>query len=226
MGNLSVSDVAAELDVSPSHVRKMLRSGMLHGTHVGRAWIVSQDAVEEWQARRVGVGRPLVARRAWALLELLEGGDAAGLSAVARSQVRSQIRRLRGADAFAWRTTLRGREVRYPISGHHAAIERLSKSADVWPVGPALRSGLLDVGSTPEFYVPSADWERLAASLHLRTAAPEIAAYVRVPRIARSFAPNGPGEAVLAASLLDSTDWRVAKAGVDVLNQLAETAQR
>ncbi len=228
MRNLSVADVAAELDVCTSHVRKMLRTGTLRGTHVGRAWVVSQDALEELESRRVGVGRPLAARRAWALLEILEGGDAAWLSAVARSQVRAQIRRLRGADALGWRTALRGREDRYPVSGHRAAIERLAKDADVWPVGPtaASQAGLLMAESTPEFYISSANWELLAAALHLVTFTPQISAYVRIPRFEQSFSSWGPGRAVLAASLLDSTDWRVAKAGVDVLNHLAEMAQR
>ncbi len=228
MRYLSVIDAAAELDVGPSHVRKMLRAGTLRGTHIGRAWVISDDALEELRSRRVGVGRPLAQARAWGLLEMLEGGDAAWLSMVARSQVRAQMRRLRGADAFAWRTALRGREDRYSISGHRAAIERLSNDADVWLVHPAatLQAGVLEVESTPEFYVARANWERLAAALHLRIAAPETAAYVRVARIERSFSPGGPGRAVLAACLLDHKDWRVAKAGADALSELAEKVLR
>ncbi|MHB8334654.1 MAG: helix-turn-helix domain-containing protein [Acidimicrobiales bacterium] len=228
MSNLSVAEVAAELNVSPSQVRRMLRVGTLTGFHVGRAWVVSADALDDLQSRRVGVGRPLASSRAWALLEILDGGDAAWLSPVARSQVRSQIRRLRGADARAWRTALRGREDRYPVNGHRAAIDRLSQEPDVWRAGPtaAPDTGLLVVEATPEFYVSSTNWERLAARLHLRTSTSEVSAYVRIPRIHRSFGPRGPGRAVRAASLLDNKDWRVAKSGVDVLNHLAERTQR
>lgn len=225
MSDMSVGEVAAVLNVDQSYVRKMLRSGDLRGRHIGHFWLVPAESVSELEARRVGAGRPLAPRRAWALLEMLDGGKAAGLSSVARSQVRAHIRRLHGSDARTWRAALRGREDRRPISGHRAAIARLSDTEGVWPTGldvAASMSNLLVVKAVPEFYISGAHWERLADELRLNLLASKADAYVRIPRGLWPYGSEGPGRTALAASLLDNGDARSAHSGVDVLNDLAK----
>jgi excisionase family DNA binding protein len=223
--DLSVAEASAALGVDASFVRRMLRSGALPGRHLGRAWVVSGEALADLQERRVGAGRPLSPRRAWALLSILEGGRPDWISAVARSQVRAQLRQLCGADARVWRGELRSRERRYPVSGHRSAIARLAALKDAWPAGVGVASSvgadLVVAEAIPEFYLPADRWESISSKLHLAPASGSPDAYVRVPRDMWPFGSEGPGRAALAASLVDSGDWRAARAGADVLNDLA-----
>ncbi len=183
------------------------------------------DAVGALQAHRPGPGRPLSPKRAWALLELLDGGQAPWLTSVARCQVRAQLRRLGGVEATVWRDALRGREVRHLVRAHHAAIARLSNTEGVWLAGPAAAptagADLVVVDALPEFYVATEHWAALAAQLHVTPAVgrPDVA--IRVPAALWPFGPAGPGRAVLAASLLDSGEWRAARAGTEILNELS-----
>ncbi len=226
--DLSVAEAAGMLGVSDVRVRKLLSDGILPGRHVGRVWLVPAAAVAELAAHQHGAGRPLAPQRAWALLDILDGGRAPWLEKVARSQVRAQLRRLADADARAWRGALRAREDRKAVSGHRAAIARLSDSDGVWLAGPAAarRAGadLVVVQPVPEYYVPAERWDQLESRLRLRPAIGPPDAYVRVPRGPWPFAPVGPGRAALAASLLDSGDWRSARAGAEVLTELASKA--
>jgi excisionase family DNA binding protein len=226
MDDLSVTEAANVLGVDDSRVRQMLRSGVLQGRHVGRAWVVSGEALSQFRAQRFGSGRPLAPKRAWALLDLLDGGKAPWLDKVARSQVRAQLRQLAGEDPPVWRSALRTREERLPVSGHRAAISRLSNADDVWPAGPAAAAAadadLVAPNAVPEFYISAKRWSALAHSLHLSPAAGRPDAVVRVPREIWPFGSAGPGRAALAASLLESGEWRAARAGGEVLNDLAK----
>jgi excisionase family DNA binding protein len=223
--DLSVAEAARALAVDESRVRQLLRSGALGGRHVGRAWLVSGEALADLRSQRSPAGRPLAPKRAWALLDLLDGGRAAWLEPVARSQVRAHLRRLRGAEAAQWRAALRAREARHPVNGHRAALSRLAVTDGVWPAGPAMASAigadLVAPGARSELYVPHENWPALARQLHLSPAVEGAAVLVRVPRGLWPFGPNGPGRAALAASLIDSGEWRTARAGADVLNDLA-----
>jgi excisionase family DNA binding protein len=224
--DLSVAEAASALGVDDSRVRQMLRAGTLDGRHVGRSWVVSADSVSSVQANPSRVGRPFAPQRAWAVLDLLDGGQGDWLPRVARSQVRAQLRSLVGADAATWRSVLRARESRRPVKGHSAALSRLAGTKGVWLVGPSAASSagadLIAPGARPEFYISDERWPALAHSLHLSEADSGPDAFVRIPKGLWPFGPAGPGRAALAASLLDSGEWRAAKAGADVLNELAE----
>jgi hypothetical protein len=223
--DLSVAEAANALEVDESRVRQMLRSGALSGRHVGRAWVVSGDALADLRQRRSPAGRPLAPKRAWALLDLLDGAKAAWLDPVARSQVRAHLRRLTEADAARWRAALRGREERHHVTGHRAALSRLAETDGVWTAGPAVAStigaDLVAPGARAELYVSSAAWSALARKLHLLPAGGRAGVVVRVPLGLWPFGPDGPGRAALAASLVDSGEWRAARAGAEVLNDLA-----
>jgi excisionase family DNA binding protein len=180
--DLSVAEAASVLGVSDGRVRKLLRDGALPGRHVGRAWVVPAEAVADMAGRQLGAGRPLAPRRAWALVDMLDGGQAAWLGPVARSQVRAQIRHLEGGDQGAWRAALRGREDRLAVSGHRSAIARLAETKDVWLAGPAAaRRANADVvvpDPIPEFYISAERWELLRVQLILHPATGRPAAYV------------------------------------------------
>lgn len=227
---LSVEQAAAVLGVTGRRVRTMLGNGSLPGRHVGRAWLVPAEAVAGIAGRHSGAGRPLAAPRAWGALDMLDGGDARWLTSVARSQIRAQTRRLVGADADTWRAALRGREDRHPVSGHRSVIPHLANRADVWPAGPStaaqLGADLVVVGAVPEFYLPANVWPKVERQLQLRPAIGDPTAYIRVPRNLWPFDGHGPGRAALAAALLDCGDWRAARAGAEILNELATPALR
>jgi len=227
--DLSVAEAARSLGVSSRRIRQLLGDGTLPGRHVGRAWLVPAAAVAELGSRKHRAGRPPAPLRAWALLDILDGGHAPWLEKVARSQVRAQLASLENADAQTWRAALRGREDRRPISGHRAAVGRLCETHSVWPAGPGsarrARADLVVIEAVPEFYVPAELWDDLAGELRLRPAVGQADAYVRVPRGRWPFRPDGPGRAVLAASLLDTGDWRTARAGAEVLNEIVRQAR-
>ena len=163
-----VAEAASALGVDDSRVRQMLRSGVLAGRHVGRAWVVSADALSDLREHRSVAGRPLAPKRAWALLDLLDGGRGPWLEQVARSQVKGQLRRLAGSEPAGWRNALRSREDRHRVSGHSAAIRRMAEVEGAWQAGPAAApdagADLVAPGALPEFYVPGDRWLALASS--------------------------------------------------------------
>jgi hypothetical protein len=96
---------------------------------------------------------------------------------------------------------------------------------DVWPAGlsamDAAEADLVVVDPVPEVFLDEDRWADLAASLHLAPVMGQGDVVVRLPIGPWPFGPSGPGRAALAASLLDSREWRVVRAGAEVLNQLA-----
>ena len=221
VADLSVAEAADRLELDPSRVRQLLRSGSLAGRRIGRDWLVSAEAVAHLARNRPGGGRPPAPRRAWALLDLLDGGGASWLDPVARSHVRATARAMAGKDPAEWRRVLRGREDRLAVAGHQAGIGRLASSENVWAAGPAVANAigadLVVHQPVPEFYVSSQDWDHLARYLHLRVGVSDPDAWVRIPRQLWPFGPSGPGQAALAASLLDG-EWRAARAGAELLD--------
>jgi excisionase family DNA binding protein len=224
--DLSVGQAADQLGVDRSRVRQLLRAGTLSGRHAGRDWLVSAEGVAALRARPVRSGRPLAPRRAWGLLDLLDGGDAAWLDPVARSHVRAHIRRLAGADGARWAGALRGREDRYPMSAHRGALAHLAGVDGVWPADAATAAAtagadLAAAHTVAEVYVPADKFDALTRALHLGAATGRPDVVVRVPRQLWPFGPAGPGRAALAATLVDSDEWRANQAGAQILNELA-----
>jgi excisionase family DNA binding protein len=221
---LSVAEAASRLGLDGSRVRQLLRSGALPGQKVGRDWVVSAEAVAEVADRPSGNGRPPAPRRAWALLDLLDGGVAEWLDPVARSQMRATARAVGAMGPAEWLRALRGREDRLAVAGHRAAVSRLLASEDVWPAGPSVAESIgadLVVSQfVPEVYVAAEKWDRMVDALHLRVRAEISDVWVRLPRQVWPFGPSGPGRAALAASLLDG-EWRAGRAGAEILNSLA-----
>lgn len=87
MVQLSVSDVAEKLAVSPQRVRAMLRDGVLRGELIGGRWLVDASSLN---AAGNPSGRPFSERVAWALIESTAGSVPEELSQSERSRLRSR----------------------------------------------------------------------------------------------------------------------------------------
>lgn len=89
MSDLSVTEAAQLLELSPQRVRAMLQSGRLPGHKVGRIWIVDSTCRQQ---RRHTPGRPLSAANAWALLAMLSGDTPTWVDPTVRSRLKSRAK--------------------------------------------------------------------------------------------------------------------------------------
>lgn len=220
--DLSVAEAAERLGVHRSRVEQLLQAGEISGRRAGRMWLVDGDALERWQVHPRAAWRPMAPARAWGLLDLLDGGDAAWLSGVARSQVKAKIRGLKGADATQWRGLLRRRSVVHQVRVHPAALDRLDRYRGLRAgAAEAARLGadLVVVEPVAEIYVRGEEWKSLASSLHAQPVAVAGNLLVRVPRDVWPFgARDRAGPAVLGADLLESVESRAVEAGLRLIH--------
>lgn len=218
MVGVTVADAAQRLGVDASRIRQMLRRGDLAGERLGRTWIVDASELARLAQRSRPAGRPLSSPRAWALLDLLDGGSADWLSPQGRSQVRAYGRGLSGASAERWRAVLHGRSIRLGFQGHSAAIRRLVADGRVVVAGAGeaadMGFDLVVVGGRPEVYVREEDLTTLVGELALRPVAVELDVLVRVPRQLWPFTTPQVSAAALAADLLESDEPRAVTAGI------------
>ncbi|GAA1138219.1 helix-turn-helix domain-containing protein [Microbacterium aurantiacum] len=98
MVQLSVPDVASQLNVSPQRVRAMLRSGILRGEQLGGRWLV--DAASLGAAGKPA-GRPFSERVAWGLVSVVEGDVAVELAPSERSRLKGRWNALLDSDDCA-----------------------------------------------------------------------------------------------------------------------------
>jgi excisionase family DNA binding protein len=217
MRQLTVGDAARQLGVGDSRVRQMLRTGELPGERHGPVWMVDASAVAQRASRPMPGGRPLSPVRAWALLDLLDGGSAPWLTAQGRSQVRARARALLGAPPERLRAALRNRDHRHRLQAHPAAVRRLAADEHVLVAGAAgaTRAGLdlVTVGATIEVYVRQEHLQQLIDQYMLRAASTRTDVVVRIPREVWPFRTRSVGPAVLAADLLESEEPRAVAAG-------------
>lgn len=227
---IDVSEASRRLGLSVSRVRQLLRAGDLRGRRLGSSWLISAEDVARLQHQGRPAGRPLAPKRAWAVLDLLDGGRALWLSDSARSQVRRYLADLIDPGPDGWRAALRGRSSVLGIVAHPAAIERLRRVHGVHAAGlSAAASRGFDLVALadpmPELYVEEEQWHDLSCSLALRDG-PEPNLRVRLPKEVWPFAVvegRGQGligDALLAADLLESAEPRAVAAGAACLGEL------
>jgi hypothetical protein len=228
--DLSVRDAAERLGVDESRVRVLLRRGDLAGRRVAGRWLVLAEDVARRASfapmdGRLAGGRPMSPARGWALLDLLDGGDAAWLSPSARSQVRSLARRLAGAEASRWRAVLRARSDVLPVRAHPAAVDRLPGEPDVRMGGPSRAAAagldLVAFDSLPELYIRPEAWPALVTRYALEVGPGEPAFLARLPR--GSWWPDSDALSapVVAADMLEQAEPRAVAAAVALLNERA-----
>ena len=229
---INVAEASRRLGVNDSRVRQLLRAGELRGRRLGNSWLIPAEEVARRVRSERRPGRPLAPKRAWAVLDLLDGGRAAWLSDPARSQVRRYLADLDGPSADGWRAALRGRSRVRDVVAHPAAIDRLRRADGVQEVGAAAvvdrGFDVVDLAEPfPEFYVAAEVWPDLARSLALREAAdPNVR--IRLPKEVWPFGDPDPsgraavGDALLAADLLESDEPRAVAAGAARLDELLE----
>lgn len=225
---LTVAEAAARLGVDDSRARRMLRDGVLPGRRVGRQWLVPSEEVARLSGHGRRAGRPLAPARAWGLLDLLDDGSAPWLSPVARSQTRTLLRRLAGADADRWRAALRARSDVLRCRVHPAAVRRLVEEGS----GVALAAGeneavrrgidLVAFDAVPQVYVRPQEWPRLERELMVKVGPGDPNLVLRVPRAVWPFERRGHvSAAALAADLLESAGPRAVSGGLALLNVLS-----
>lgn len=227
---ISVREAARRLHRDERLVRRLIYAGDLSARQVGRHWLVAEDDVARLQGRRSPRGRPLGPRRAWALLDLLDGGPAEWVSSSARSQVRASARRLAQAGPDRWRAAVRGRSEVVRCVAHPAALRRLVSGDGVLIAGEdeAARRGfdlVVGGGGVMHVYAVPSLWPDLQRSLAIQPApSGEVAnLLVQLPRLVWPFRGEKVSDAALAADLLDSAEPRAVRAGSQRLEELVET---
>jgi len=229
---VSVSQAAEQLGVDPSRVRRLLRSGDLVGEQVGRIWLVDVDALAHRKADQPLPRRPLAPARAWGLLSMLSGADASWLDPVARSRVRAYAKRLVGEPGPVWLAALRGRAKVHRCWVHPAALPLLRQNPAAVEAGApaAVKAGadLVVIDHLPEFYVRPEAWPVMSQEVHARVAVSDPNVIVRVPEALWPFrdALTEVPAAALAADLLESREDRAARAGLEMLQSLADSFAR
>lgn len=230
---LSVSEAADRLQLDQSRIRQLVNAGDLPARRAGKAWLVDGDAVALMSRRARPHGRPLSEPRAWALLDLLAGGDAPWLAPPARSQVRSVVRRMESLGADEWRAALRNRGQKVPVGGHPAAVRRLVQSREAVLAGPGQASAhgldLVALNARPEVYLDAKGWAHLSQSHHLDDEAWSTAsAVVRLVHhdgiIARLRANERLLALAIATDCLDDANPRANHAGMELIGDAADRA--
>lgn len=233
---IDVKEASRRLGVNDSRVRQLLRAGDLRGRRLGNSWVIPAEEIARLERNGRRPGRPLAPKRAWALLDLLDGGRAPWLSDSARSQVRRYLADLADPAPDDWRAALRGRSRVLEVEAHPAAIERLRHVDGVRSAGLSAVVGRgFDIvslaESMPEFYIAEEQWPDLHRSLALREgASPNLR--LRIPNEVWPFIRVGSsgegavGGAVLAADLLHAAEPRAVAAGAERLGNLLADWQR
>lgn len=224
---VSIAEAAHQLGVDRSRVEQLVRSGALPARRSGRMWLIDEAAVADRRRHPHLPGRPMAPGRAWALLDLLDGGPAPWLSPVGRSQVKAQIARMQRGDAEVWRRALRARSDVARVLVHPSVVGKAREHPRVIVAGAAQASragaDLVAVGAVPELYLPAADWAALARQWQARLVGSGENLVVRVPRGLWPFGERKSlGLAVLAADLLESAEPRAIRAGLLVMRRQAE----
>lgn len=219
MTELTTEEARKRLDVSPQHIRGLLRVGKLDGRQLSSgAWLIDEDSLERRIALSVGPVRNWSALSSWALLGELSGEpNLVTISTRTRARVRERIR-LTTADEIARRVASRTTVTRYD------ADDLLDTATDMVPTGEAALD-MLDTDLSPrelaiEGYVSTASMQQFVRE-HLLI--PDRRGAIVVYEdpglfIGRDNAPV----AVVAADLARSTATRERSAGIQALEEMRQ----
>lgn len=220
MNELTTDEARIRLDVSPQHVRALLRSGQLEGRQLSSgAWLVDEDSLERRIALNVSRGRSWSAISSWALLAELSGEP--GLVSIperTRARVRERIRRFDSAE-IARRVAGRTTVTRYDADSRDSVA-----GPDLIPTGlfalEVLNTDLAIGDRTVEGYVSAA---AMSVFIQSHLLVPDRDGTIEIyedPGImtGRLHAPS----AVVAADLARRSTTRVRSAGITALEDLRQ----
>jgi excisionase family DNA binding protein len=237
---ISVSEAAARLGVTPHRVRQRIADGSMPAERVGNRWGIDEaDLLPLLDGGKVG--RPLSERSAWAILDYADSSPQAlaALALLAPSERRRTEERWRFITAHAWDTDTIADVARLLREMLAKRAERQVFRANTLDL-PDLRadarlvlSGLNDpraeiaAGDIVEGYVTHADLEHLIRDYLLTPAVGESSrqqANVVLHASVRSV-PRPAPLLLVAADLADHRTPREESRAIEILNDLTATEQ-
>jgi excisionase family DNA binding protein len=219
MVELSVTEAAERLGVSRQRALARIHAGELPARLVGGRWVLMLEDVDELVGAR-SYGRPMAARVAWGLLDLLDGGNAPWLTASERSRLRSRLRSRPSIDQVSHWVRRRSRVMW--LRGHTSALPRLLAFEGAVPTGAsAPGQDLVDPGRV-EVYLPQDCAEQAIRKLALRPVPRrEANAVVKVPQGIWPF-EAGPARAKVALDLWEAGDERSRRTALRLYSSLLD----
>lgn len=155
---LSVREAAERLGVSAVAVRQHIASGRLPAVKRGRSWWLDERAVVRMARQRLGRGRPLSPRMAWAVVLLASGDDSAAQAAAGRERYWSRVRGwLRAHSLSEHADRLRCRAEMEEFDVHPSELGRILDRPDVLATGISAGDavGLVGRAGALEVYAPA-----------------------------------------------------------------------
>jgi len=220
-GYVTVMEASRRLGVTPERVRHLIRTNDLAAERLGRAYMVSIDAIERRSALAPASGRRLTPAHAWGVIALAGGDPTPWLDRSTRSRLRHLLG-LRGLRNLRARLTDRARPHR--LRGHPSLLRDLRADPSLMLSGAPAASRLhlgLTGGEAVDGYLGIGDLEHLVEQYHLRPSRdPNV-----ILRVVPFFSAVWPRPAVapLAAvilDLLDDMDPRARQVGEEQLIKL------
>lgn len=157
--HVGVGEVAERLGVSQRRVLQLIDADRIPARLVSGRWIVDESAVP----RSARIGRPMSARVAWAMVELMSGGVPTELGQSEASRLRRKYARLRSAQdpARVLRSWLPHRARRVALSVASEDVAGMLGDPRLVPSGVSdVRSNLSSTGEV-EGYVSEHHMRRL-----------------------------------------------------------------
>lgn len=212
---LSVAAAAAVLEVSPERVRQLIRFGRLDARPLAGRWSVDPISLDRLVHEQRPAGRPWAPSRAWGLLALAAGREAAWLTP-------PEIRRLRGVlankglEELAFQLRQRADRQGWYV---HPGMQEDLLAEDGVVVGGAKASGKLRDGGPVDIYIAAAVLDRIVGRYLPDEHADKPNVIARVVRAPWPFAPGErmAWSQVAAADLLDGGDDRARRVGHELL---------
>lgn len=215
--SVTTAQAAERLGVSAHEVRRLIATGELIGSSLGRLLLVDEESLLLRDQQVVRRGRALASRTAWAALLEVSGERAEWLDRSSRSRLRSWLRR---TDPETIAAACRHRARRHLLRVLPVYQQELLASSGVVHGGITAAVGadiLARTDDVKEVYC-SNDRLKVLRSEYGLISTPSANLIVRVPTFEWSFTsrqqmPVG----VVAVDLLESTDVRTRRAGRELL---------
>jgi excisionase family DNA binding protein len=218
---IPTSEAASRLGVSPRRLRALIEGGQLNAERIGRQWLVSAADVRRYRELRPRAGRPLSARRAWALLFMLSGERPDWVEPRDRSDLRHHLS-LRSPARLVAAVRKRARLDR--LRAHPGDLPRMRES-DLLVLSGASAAGEHDLDlhapGVVEAYVAAEHLDALGREFPWRPSeGPNVFLHVAGDFWPFDAAARIAPAAAVAVDLLEADDERSRRAGRDLFRRL------